>query len=130
MKKLLLADDHKILLDGLVNLVNEIEGIEIVAMVDNGQAVLDFIKKQPVDIVCLDIEMPKKDGVEVAKIIKQQYPEMKVMILSMYNRPQLAKELVKIKVDAYVKKDAGKLDFKLAIEKLMIGDTYYSQLFS
>lgn len=130
MKKLLLADDHKILLDGLVNLVNEIDGVEIVAMLADGQAVIDYLKLNPVDIVCLDIEMPKKDGVEVAKLIKQQYPNIKVMILSMYNRPQLAKELVRIQVDAYVKKDAGKLDFTLAIEKLMAGDTYYSQHFT
>lgn len=130
MKKLLLADDHQILIDGLVKLIAEIDGVEIVGKVGDGQAVIDFLKKQSVDIVCLDIEMPKMDGIEVAQYVKAHYPDIKVLILSMYNRPQLVKELVKLQVDGYVKKDAGKLDFQLAIQKLAAGDTYYSQHFT
>lgn len=130
MKKLLLADDHQIILDGLMRIVEETESLEVVAQANDGQQVIDYVQKNEVDIVCMDIEMPVLDGIEVTRQLKAHFPAVKVMILSMYNRPQYIKELVKLNVDAYVKKDAGKLDFLLALEKLQAGETYFSQHFT
>lgn len=129
-KKLLLADDHQIILDGLKKIIEEDPSLEIVGMQRNGEEVLKALKKQQVDILCMDIEMPIKDGVEVSKIVKEEYPDIKILILSMYNRPELVKQLAGIGVDGFVKKDAGKLELLLAIEQLGNGDTYYSQHFT
>lgn len=130
MKKLLLVDDHQIILDGLAKILEEDETIQIVGQVHNGKEALDFLKKEAVDIICMDIEMPVLNGIEVAKVVKQKYPNTKVFILSMYNRPELVKQLAKIGVAGFLKKDAGKNELLLALDFLSKGDTYYSQHFT
>lgn len=130
MKKLLLADDHKIVLDGLSKILEAEDSLEVVSKAQNGKEVLGYLAKHPVDIVCADIEMPEMDGIELAKKVKRNYPDIKILILSMYNRPELVKQLADIGVDGFVKKDAGKMELLLAIEHLSNNDTYYSQHFT
>ncbi|MDN5213214.1 response regulator transcription factor [Fulvivirgaceae bacterium BMA12] len=130
MKKLLLADDHQIVLDGLKKIIEDAPFVELAGEANDGEAVLSFLSKYPIDIVCMDIEMPILDGIATSRRIKEQFPHVKILILSMYNRPQFVKELLKIGIDGFVKKDAGRLEFLLALEHLVKGDTYYSQHFT
>ncbi|WOK09212.1 response regulator transcription factor [Imperialibacter roseus] len=130
MKKLLLVDDHQIVLDGLNGIFdNELE-IEVVAVVRSGKEAIALIEKTQVDIVCTDIEMPGMDGIELAKTIKENHPGIKVLVLSMYSRPELVKQLAAIGVDGFLRKDAGKMELLLAIDHLAKGDSYYSQHFT
>ena len=130
MKKLLLADDHEIVLDGLSKILEAEDGLEVVGKARNGKDVLSYLTRHSVDIVCADIEMPEMDGIELAREVKRNYPDTKILILSMYNRPELVKQLADIGVDGFVKKDAGKMELLLAIEHLSNNDTYYSQHFT
>lgn len=130
MKRLLLVDDHQIILDGLSEILGGEDTIEIVGHALNGKEALNELSKQPVDILCMDIEMPVMDGIEATKVVKEKYPNVKILILSMYNRPELVKQLANIGVDGFVKKDAGKLELLLAIDHLARNDTYYSQHFT
>ena len=130
MKRLLLADDHQIVLDGLSQILDNEEGIEIVGQVRNGKQALVVLGHKEVDVLCTDIEMPEMDGIELAMTVKEKYPQTKVLILSMYNRPELVKQLASIGVDGFVKKDAGKMELLLAIEHLSNDDTYFSQHFT
>ena len=82
--KILLADDHKIVIDGLRLILDSNENFDVVGDVENGQHVIDFIEEQKVDIVVLDINMPVMDGITCAKRIKSDYPNIKVIILTMY----------------------------------------------
>lgn len=129
-KRLLIADDHPIILDGLVQILQCDPQVEIVGKALDGQQALEFLAKNEVDILCTDIEMPVLDGIEVAKTVKQKYPQVKVLVLSMYNRPEIVKQLADLGVDGFLKKDAGKTEYLLAIELLSSGDTYYSQHFT
>ncbi|MEQ9403925.1 MAG: response regulator transcription factor [Cyclobacteriaceae bacterium] len=130
MKKLLLVDDHRIVLDGLIQILDGENGIEIIDSVTSGKQAISILTKKKVDIICADIEMPEMDGIEMTKIVKDRYPSIKVLILSMYNRPELVKQLAGIGVDGFVKKDAGKMELLLALEHLSKGETYYSQHFT
>ena len=130
MKKLLLADDHQIVLDGLTRIIEEAPEFEIVAKVRSGRQALETLARQPVDILCVDIEMPGLSGVEVAKVVKEKYPAVKILILTMHNSPAMVQQVSALGVEGFLKKDAGKLEFLLALEQLANNDTYYSQHFA
>lgn len=126
--KVLLADDHELILEGLKLLLAQDERVEIVGEAYDGQEVLDKLMGIPeLDIVILDINMPKKDGIEVTKEIKATYPEIKVLILSMYNRKEFVRKLVEAGTDGYILKNAGKAELLKAITALAKGEPYYGQ---
>lgn len=126
--KILLADDHQMILDGLIAMLqSEGETIEIVGQVKNGLEVLNSIDSNKViDLVVLDINMPELDGIETTKKIKSNYPEVKVLILSMYNRIEFVKNLLESGADGYILKNAGKKVLIAAIHALSRGEPYYS----
>jgi len=130
MKQLLLVDDHQIILDGLAHIIEEAKGITIADQVRSGQQALEVLARQPIDILCIDIEMPGLSGIEVAKVVKKKYPTTKVLVLTMHNTPAMVQQVSDIGVDGFLKKDAGKLEFLLALEQLANNDTYYSQQFT
>ena len=106
--KIMIADDHQMILDGLMVLLNQVEEFEVIAEASNGEEVLDKVKKtEELDIVILDINMPEKDGIEVTKEIKKSFPEIKVLIVTMYNRKEFIKSLMEVGVDGYVLKNSG-----------------------
>lgn len=125
----LLADDHQIILDGLQALIDNIEDIHVVAQVNNGQQVINFLRqhKNEVDIVVLDIEMPQADGVQVAQTIKKQYPDIKILILSMYDTEGFVTQMIQIGVSGYILKERGSDELELAIRKIHRGEEYFSQ---
>ncbi|MEQ9300908.1 MAG: response regulator transcription factor [Cyclobacteriaceae bacterium] len=124
--KVLLADDHEMILDGLKLILEQQDDIEVVGEAYDGEEVLSMVRRLPeLDIVILDINMPKKDGIEVTKEIKSTYPEVKVLILSMYNRKEFVKNLVEAGTDGYILKNAGKSELLRAIQALVQGEPYY-----
>ncbi len=124
--KVLLADDHEIILDGLKLILQQDQDVEIVGEAFDGEQVISELKRIPeLDIVILDINMPKKDGIEVTKEIKAIYPEVKILILSMYNRKEFVKSLVEAGTDGYILKNAGKTELLKAIHSLAKGEPYY-----
>ncbi len=126
--KVLLADDHELILEGLKLILAQDERVEIVGEAFNGQEVLDKLQRiSELDIVILDINMPQKDGIEVTKEIKATYPEVKVLILSMYNRKEFVRKLVEAGTDGYILKNAGKAELLKAITSLAKGEPFYGQ---
>lgn len=125
--KIIIADDHQIITDGLLSILNQIPETEVVGSVSNGKEVLDLLKKEPADIVIMDINMPEMDGIQATKLIKKNYPKVKVLILSMYDKEGFIKNTIEVGADGYVLKNTGKDELITAIEYISSGRTYFSQ---
>ncbi|MEM9823932.1 MAG: response regulator transcription factor [Bacteroidota bacterium] len=129
MIKLLVADDHQIVIDGIYSILeneNEVE-IEVVATAHSGLEVLEILKKQNVDVAILDINMPGKNGLETTQLIKEKHPKIKILILTMYKEEEKVLELFEAGADGYILKDRGKEDLVHAIRKVQKGDVYFGE---
>jgi DNA-binding NarL/FixJ family response regulator len=124
--RLLVADDHKILLEGIVSLLKLEPSFEIVASADNGLEVLELIKKNDIDVCLLDINMPQMDGMEAARAIRQIKPGIKIIMLTTYNDNEIISELVHIGVSGYLLKNSDRLELVEAIKRVMNGRYYFS----
>lgn len=126
--KVLIADDHQMILDGLRMLLSQDESIEVIDEALDGEAVIEKVKwAEELDIIILDINMPKKDGIEVTKILKSSYPEVKILIVTMYSRKEFVKNLVEAGVDGYILKNAGRDELLTAVKSLANGEPYYGK---
>ena len=82
--KILIADDHPLIADGIKNTFNNQEDFQVVGVVENGTDALNFIKESEVDVILLDINMPEMDGIQCAKSILKNFPKIKIAMLSMH----------------------------------------------
>lgn len=124
--KLLVADDHKILLEGIVSLLQTETSFEVAATANDGYGVMELVNKNDYDVCLLDISMPVLDGIETAKRIKARKPEIKIIILTTYNDKEIISELINIGVSGYLLKNSNKSELVEAINKVMIGRYYFS----
>jgi DNA-binding NarL/FixJ family response regulator len=123
--KVLLADDHPMFLEGVRNALQKFAHIEVVAECTDGLAVEKYIRDHFVDVVVLDVNMPGKNGVELSKLIRKEYPHIKVVFLTMYHPGALPPENpVASFMHGYVLKNSGSLALCEAIETAFSGKTY------
>ena len=106
--KVIIVDDHEIILDGLRDMLNLEPDIEIVGKASGPEMLFALLKNKTVDVVLMDVEMPKMDGIEATKIIKEQYPELNVLILTQHNRIGMISHAIKNGASGYVLKTAPK----------------------
>ena len=125
--QLLIADDHHLLLDGLVSLLNEENDITVAATATNGFQVLDLLSKQAFDICLLDINMPGMDGIETATVLQEKYPGLKIIILTTYNDKEIISEMLHLHISGYVLKNATRDELIRAIKKVVGGGLYFSE---
>lgn len=126
MIRILLADDHKVLLDGFVSILDKDENIEVVATAQNGKEVLQLLGEQEVDIVLLDINMPELNGVETCKKIAKDFPDVKVIALSMYKQQSYVNRMKVNGAKGYLLKDDSAEEIVKAIHTVHEGKDYYS----
>ena len=124
MVKLLIADDHQLFIDGLTSLLKNEEGISIEGQALNGQEVMQQLAVKIFDIILLDINMPDTDIVKLTKNIKEQFPHIKIVVLTMYHGTRYYTKLIKYGISGYLFKSASKQDFLQAIEKASKGEMY------
>ena len=122
--KILIADDHQIVIEGLKSLLIGQKHIQVMGEASNGKEAIEILKKYEVDIAVLDISMPEMDGVEATKIIKKEYPDVKILILTMHDGSEFIHELVEIGANGYILKNRGKEEFVAAIETIAKGEEY------
>lgn len=126
-KRILIADDHQIFLDGLKLIFSDHTDWQIIAEANDGNQVLEYFKTKVIDLAILDVNMPKPNGFEICKHIKQNYPLCKIMILSMYGDEQFMNEFIKMGVNAYVLKNAGKVELIAAMDAILNDQIYISK---
>jgi len=127
MIQLLIVDDHKVLLDGFTSLFKEQEDITVVATANDGYETLQKLQEHTVDIVLLDINMPKLNGVETCKLISKQYPHTKVIALSMYKQTSYVNKMKMNGAKGYLLKDDTAEEIISAIKLVHSGREYYSK---
>ncbi|MEO7922671.1 MAG: response regulator transcription factor [Chitinophagaceae bacterium] len=125
--KLLIADDHRILRDGIVSLLQSEELFEVIATAANGYEVINLVAKKEIDVCLLDINMPGLDGIETAKLLKEKKPGIKIIMLTTYNDREIISELVHIGVAGYLLKNSDKQELVEAVHKVMKGRHYFSE---
>ena len=124
--KLFLVDDHKIFVEGVVNILSTVPSVQVTGWAYNAADTLSFIANNGTDILITDIEMPGMTGVELAKTIKENYPSIKVIGLSMSDKRQIIHDLLETGAEGYLLKDIEKNELIDAIERVHSGEYYYS----
>lgn len=122
--KLFIVDDHPIFIDGIVGLLEDANEFEIIGTANNGQDFLNKIKEQQPDIVLMDINMPVMDGIEATKKLKEIYPKVKVIALTMFNDIRFIKELLEIGAKGYVLKNISRENLVKALQTVSEGKPF------
>lgn len=124
--RILIADDHQMFIDGLKALLRREKNIQVIGEVGNGADALAFIKKLPPDLLITDISMPGMSGVELTRQVKQLFPEVRVLVLSMYNDREIVNEILMSEAEGYILKNTGRQELLNAIHRIADNSTYYS----
>ena len=121
---IMITDDHSMIREGLKNLL-ELDGdIKVIAEAENGEECLDKLKTFKPDVLLLDINMPKMNGLEVLKALKDRKSKVKVLVLTGHNETEYLMKAVDIGINGYVLKDSESAELKKAIFTIADGETY------
>jgi DNA-binding NarL/FixJ family response regulator len=126
MIRLLIADDHAIVRQGLKQIFALVQDIEVVAEAQNSAQILECLRAQAVDIVLLDLNMPGAEGSEIVSHVRSRYPVLPILVLTMHNEPQMASSALKVGANGYITKDSDLNVLLPAIRKVAARGNYLS----
>jgi len=124
--RIILADDHKIMREGLRALLAKQKEIEVIAEADSGRGVIELCSQLHPDVVVIDISMPDLNGIDAARQITRQAPDIKVIALSMHSDKKYVKEMLAAGASGYLLKDAAFEELGMAIATVLKNKTYLS----
>jgi DNA-binding NarL/FixJ family response regulator len=127
-KKIILADDHQLFIEGVRTVLDEIGEIEISATVNNGIDLIELIKREDADLVLLDLNMPKLDGLKCLQEIKKEKPHIKVLVLTNYSQTELMDEVKKLKADGFMVKNSTASELKNVVVRVLQGEKIFNEL--
>jgi DNA-binding NarL/FixJ family response regulator len=127
MIHILIADDHRLVIDGLLLMLEEADDIRCVGEAANGREALALLAEKPVHVLLLDLNMPEMDGVECCRLVREKFPEVKILVLSMMREISLVKALLKQGASGFLLKNAGKEEVLDAIRKVADGKQAFSE---
>lgn len=128
--RVLLADDHPVVLTGVKNSLSAYDHIEVVDEASNGREVLRKVKESSPDIILMDISMPVMNGLEVTRRLHKSYPKIKVLAFTMHDDKEYVVEIVRSGARGYVLKETSPLELVRAIEVVSAGDAFFSPAIS
>ncbi|MFK7798565.1 MAG: response regulator [Aureispira sp.] len=128
MTKIILADDHEMLINSIQRLLNSKPEIEVIGKALNGKALLEQLQTQQPDLILLDINMPVMNGMEAAKKIKKLYPAIKILVVTTHIYQAKIKRIIELGVDGYVLKKSNEAELLHAIQNVIKGIKYYDPL--
>ncbi|MBA4144415.1 MAG: hypothetical protein DI538_11110 [Azospira oryzae] len=124
--RIFIADDHRLMLEGLATLIESIDGFQLAGKVSSGKALIESLKAThlPPDICIVDIEMPDMDGVETVKMLLQNFPKMKVMALTMHNESYFVNRMIAAGAHGYLLKNVERDVFIDSIQRIVKGSSF------
>jgi len=126
--RILVAEDHRILLDSLAMLLESIPGVVVVNKYTNGQQVLNSLElDDSIDLVVSDIQMPIMGGIALTLQLREKFPNVRICLLTVSDQPEAIKEAIRAGADGYVLKSAERSELEKALEQINKGNKFYSE---
>ena len=125
MIRLAIAEDHQSLIDGIKLLLEYEDHITIVGTANDGEALIDIVDKKQPSVVLTDIRMPKLDGIEATKRIKEKHPNIKVLAFSMFDQTEAIEQMLAAGASGYILKNSSLSEVLNAIVEVSKGNTYF-----
>jgi DNA-binding NarL/FixJ family response regulator len=123
--KIIIADDHPLLVDGLRRMLEEMDGLQVLEPVSNGRQLLARLREQAVDMVLLDLHMPQLDGLETLRVLQRELPALKILIFTNYNQPKLWREARSLGARGYLLKSCTAQTLREAVLTVSDGGTWF-----
>jgi len=131
MINILIADDHQLMIDGIKATLRDIPDFELVAEAPEGSQVIRTLESGvKVDVILMDISMPKMDGLDCTKIVSKKFPLSRIIALSQFGEKRFVKQMIKNGASGYLLKDADKDVLEAAIRKVNSGEKYFCERLS
>jgi len=127
---IILADDHKLFLEGLVRLIKQEDDLHVLYHAHGGKYIAQYVDSHPdetIDLVITDISMPDFDGIALNNHLKGAHPEIKTLVVSMHMDAGMVDTLIQQDVDGYLSKNADSAEFLTAIRSILRGEKYFSE---
>lgn len=124
MIKIILADDHCLVRTGLKRLLDDVDGLTVVADADNGNDAILHVKEHNPDVAILDINMPGLNGIKTTEILRRDFPDLKIVIISMHCDELFPQRLIKAGANAYLTKGSSIVEITHAINEVMASRNY------
>lgn len=128
--KIVLADDHTLVREGLRELLQSMSDMTVVGEAGDGLEAIEITKKHQPDVLIIDIAMPKMKGIEAIKEIKRSFPDIQILVLSMHSKTEYVRQTLKNGASGYMLKQSASEELKAAIIAILNGDIYLSPAIS
>jgi DNA-binding NarL/FixJ family response regulator len=125
--RIALADDHQLVLDGLKLILTGQNNWQIVSESNNGEGLLATLHHETIDLVITDLNMPGMRGIDLVKTIKDKFPHVKVLVISMHDEQEIINEILLAEAEGYILKNSGKNEVIQAVNDLIEGKTHYGK---
>lgn len=126
MIRAVIADDHALMREGLKHILRKAEDIDVVAEASDGYEVMALVRKQPFDVLVMDLSMPGRSGMDLIKQIKEETPKLAVLVLTMHDEDQYAARAIRSGANGYMTKESAGAELVTAIRKVHAGRPYIS----
>lgn len=126
MIRIVMADDHAIVREGLKRIVGDVAGLQVVGEAADGNEVMQRVRELEFDVLVLDLSMPGRSGMELIKLVKSEKPKLRILVLSMHQETQYAVRAIKSGASGYLTKESAPAQLEQAIRKIAAGGAYIS----
>jgi DNA-binding NarL/FixJ family response regulator len=125
--RLIIADDHPLLVSGLIQVLQELDDVQVLDPALNGRQLIDRLHTAPADIALVDLNMPQMDGIATLKVLQKDFPSLKVIVFTNYHQPKLVSEIKKLGAKGYLLKTSNSIIVKEAVMAVASGKTYFGE---